>query len=65
MVFSSGHCHLPESPFNHLNDIRDDIIVGVRNLIVVDVPCDGALFSVDGFVGDACVVWVQLETGSL
>jgi len=37
----------------------------MTNLVIVDVPDDGALISIDGLVSNAMVLWIQYETHSL
>jgi hypothetical protein len=59
---STGDGHFAETGFHEFEDGRDDGRINVRHLHVVDVPCNDALFAVDGGIGDAKVVRVEDET---
>ena len=62
MFLSARDRHLTEPLFKLLDNHCYHLWIFVGYLVVVYVPRDGALFAFDGGVGNARVVWVQLES---
>ena len=62
MLSPARHRHLIELQLNFINYCGHNLGVCVRYLHIVNVPCNGALLTVDVAVCDARVIWVQYET---
>jgi len=61
-MFSSGYGHFAKLGFNFFDNLGHYRAIHMRDLVVVDIPGNGALLSFNLAVRDAKVVRIQLET---
>lgn len=52
MFLSPSDCHLSKLRFDSYNNVANHLSVHVADLVVVRIPCSGALFSGDHLVCD-------------